>query len=267
MLFCVYAADSMARLPLLVFSDLDGTLLDHHSYQWGAAKPGLERLRTLKAGLVLASSKTAVEIRPLQQAMGCENWPAIVENGAGVLWPADRESDDAQDYQRLRDVLLGLPKGFRGFGDMDDAEVANRTGLPLEQATLARQRRYSEPGIWQGTAEDLSDFQTALTAAGLTARQGGRFLTISYGRSKADAMKEIVASLQPKATIALGDAPNDIEMIEAADQGVIVSNMSGPAIPELSSEITGRTMRTQLEGPAGWSAAILALTPTPTTET
>lgn len=31
--------------PLLVFSDLDGTLLDSHSYDWQPAAPWLSRLR------------------------------------------------------------------------------------------------------------------------------------------------------------------------------------------------------------------------------
>lgn len=30
--------------PLLVFTDLDGTLLDHESYDWSPARPALNRL-------------------------------------------------------------------------------------------------------------------------------------------------------------------------------------------------------------------------------
>ena len=44
--------------PLLVFTDLDGTLLDHHSYSHAAALPGLERLRGLEVPVIPVTSKT-----------------------------------------------------------------------------------------------------------------------------------------------------------------------------------------------------------------
>ena len=78
-----------SSLPLLVFTDLDGTLLDHESYSWSPARPALDALRELGAGLVLASSKTAAEIAPLREAVGFTTWPAIVENGAGTLEPGE----------------------------------------------------------------------------------------------------------------------------------------------------------------------------------
>ncbi|MCA0928171.1 HAD-IIB family hydrolase [Ruegeria profundi] len=252
--------DSAAHaLPLLVFSDLDGTLLDHHDYGWDAAKPGLERLRGLGAGLILASSKTAEEIRVLQQEMGVTDMPAIVENGAGILWPGKPDSND-DDYNRLRAVLETLPKGFLGFGDMTDLDVARETGLSPAQATLARRRRFSEPGLWTGSQAGLQAFLKEAARNGVTARQGGRFLTLSFGRTKADAMAEVIRRLKPIRTIALGDAPNDAEMIQTADQGVVVANPDGPSIPPFPPEIETQILRTTHSGPQGWSEAILTLT-------
>ena len=48
-------------VPLLVFTDLDGMLIGHETYSWEAARPALNPLRTIGAGTVLASSKTAPE--------------------------------------------------------------------------------------------------------------------------------------------------------------------------------------------------------------
>ncbi len=246
-------------LPLLVFSDLDGTLLDHRDYSWDKARPGIDRLAELGAGLVLASSKTAAEIRPLQQQMSLTDMPAIVENGAGVLWPGapDKIGDS---YQRLRGALALLPKGFVGFGDMTDLEVAQKTGLSPAQAVLSRQRKFSEPGLWTGSDLELQAFLEKAAQIGVSARQGGRFLTLSFGKTKADAMAEVIERLKPTRTIALGDAPNDSEMIRAADQGVIVANPHGPSIPTFPREIEARILRTTQAGPRGWSEAILALT-------
>lgn len=252
----------MNHAPLLVFSDLDGTLLRHDDYNWQAAVPGLNRLKEIGAGLILASSKTAVEIVDFQSQWGVTNWPAIVENGAGILWPGQSTGSGDTEYQELRQILAEAPSGFSGFGDMSDQEVADCTGLDLSSATKARQRAFSEPGIWSGPANGLDSFVVYLKTRGVSARRGGRFLTLSFGRTKADAMTEIVDRLKPNMTIALGDAPNDVEMIEEADQGVIIANSHGPQVPPLQSESEGRILRTELEGPEGWTEAILSLTAT-----
>ncbi len=245
--------------PLLVFSDLDGTLLDHGSYSFEAARPALDALQRLNAGLVLATSKTAAEVAPLRHAIGCADWPAIVENGGGLL-PAETAMKDAlATYPALRALLMELPDGFRGFGDMSDDEVAELTGLPLESAGQARIRLFSEPGVWQGDDASLEVFVEQAAAQGIAARRGGRFLTLSFGGTKADRMDELIARYRPRHTIALGDAPNDIEMLEKADIGVIVKNDGGTVLPTLSGEATGHIRRTKAEGPAGWAEAMTSL--------
>jgi len=54
---------------LLVFTDLDGTLLTHEGYSWQPAAPALERLRQLDIPLILNSSKTAAEIAALREEL------------------------------------------------------------------------------------------------------------------------------------------------------------------------------------------------------
>ncbi|MEQ9261070.1 MAG: HAD hydrolase family protein [Roseovarius sp.] len=243
---------------LLVFSDLDGTLLSHKGYSFAPARPALARLREAGGGLVLASSKTAEEIFPLRAAMGFETWPAIVENGGGLLPAGAAPGALGADYDRLRKVLATLPPGFRGFGDMSVAEVARATGLPEPEARRAKARAFTEPGLWEGPEAALSAFLQAATAAGLAARRGGRFLTLSFGGTKADRMAEIIAAYRPRRTLALGDAPNDIEMLQAADFGVIVRNGDAPPLPRLEGEAEGRIARTEAEGPEGWAEAVLA---------
>src|SRR5690554_5601326 len=55
---------------MIVFTDLDGTLLDHDSYSWRAAKPAMARLGANGIPLIFNSSKTAAEISELQSRMG-----------------------------------------------------------------------------------------------------------------------------------------------------------------------------------------------------
>ena len=247
---------------LVVFSDLDGTLLDHANYSFAPAQPALDALAARDIPLILATSKTAAEVAVLHEALSLGDWPAIVENGAGIYRPG-RAGGDAAPYVALRSALDALPPDlrapFRGFGDMSDAEVAEITGLSPEAAALARQRQNSEPGLWQGDEAARQGFLDALAERGIATRSGGRFLTLSHGRTKADGLREIAAELAAERTLALGDAPNDTDMLQAADLGVIVRNDHGPGIPPLPGEAQGTIRRTARPGPEGWNAAVLAI--------
>lgn len=257
----------MSTPPFVVFSDLDGTLLDHEDYTWTAALPALAKLRAHGVPVVLASSKTAPEIAPLREQMRLTHCPAIVENGAGILPPGTAPDTNNAAYLRLRRILDGIPPGlrrhFEGFGDWDEAEVSTQTGLTPEGAKLARQRAFSEPGVWTGPAELRKRFLAQLDAEGVTARHGGRFLTLSFGGTKADRMAEVLEGYAGDGplplSVALGDAPNDAEMLNAADHGVIIANPHGTELPILAGERAGRIRRSTKPGPAGWNEMILRL--------
>lgn len=254
---------------LIVVTDLDGTLLDHETYAYSPAEPALRQLRDLGVPLVLASSKTAAEIQPLRDRLGFSHCEAIVENGSGILEPHESTGQSDETYRRLRRTLNQLPGALRGqyqgFGDWTAQEVSERTGLSIEDAGNARIRRFSEPGLWLGSDADRDRFITAARAAGLTVQQGGRFLTLSFGGNKAERMMEI-AGRRHRADrggkpyiVALGDAQNDVAMIEQADLGVIIPNPAHKGLPRLEGEDTGRIIRAASAGPAGWNEIIMSL--------
>lgn len=252
----------LPTIPLIVFSDLDGTLLDHSSYSFDPAREALAALKESGAILVLASSKTATEISELRTQMGFEHCPAIVENGAGILEPGTFINTGSNEtYGNLIDALNQLPAELRqqytGFSDLSTEQVAELTGLTEEAAARAKQRGFSEPGTWHGSDEDLQHFLAHLAESGISARSGGRFLTLSHGKTKADQMFALASRFAPAPIAALGDAPNDIEMICAANFGVIINNTHGNGIPHLRGEATGTIVRTEHEGPTGWNRAIL----------
>lgn len=250
--------------PALIFTDLDGTLLDHDSYDWSPAAPLLTRLREAAIPVILASSKTAAEMRPIRACMGLSGYPLICENGAGIVPPGDRAGDaDRGRYDKVRAALNRVPgnlrRRFEGFGDMEPARIAEVTGLPLQDARRAARRAFSEPGLWHGDRDGETALVAALARDGVVARRGGRFLTLSLGGTKADRMAEIAGAFGNPTTIALGDAPNDAEMLQAADIGIVVANPRGSGLPEMEGEAMGRIRRTDLAGPRGWSAALSAV--------
>jgi mannosyl-3-phosphoglycerate phosphatase len=176
---------------LIVFTDLDGTLLDHETYSFAAAQNALIELAKKKYPLVLASSKTSCEMKLLAQNLPMRVPALIVENGAGVVW-TDENRPLAARHDALMTRLNALPatlrSSFEGFSDWGTQGVARETGLPPDQAALAARREFSEPGLWRGDDAGRVAFLAALAEAGITARQGGRFLTLSFGAGKAERM-------------------------------------------------------------------------------
>lgn len=253
----------VTEIPILVFSDLDGTLIDHHSYSADAASPALMALKACGGGLIITSSKTAPEVALIRDQLGWSDWPAIIENGSGVLPAGGASQIDTSGYAALRAVLANAPivfrRMYRGFGDMSPAQVSQITGLDPNAAMLAKQRAFSEPGLWDGPDDKRRDFIAYLANQGVSAREGGRFLTLSFGQTKADRMAGFINQFKPRHTVALGDAPNDVEMLQFADIGVIVANPDSPPLPKLAGEEQGRIRRTTLAGPQGWNLAICAI--------
>lgn len=247
---------------MIIFTDLDGTLLDHETYSLKAARPALGECARRGIPVVPATSKTAAEVAPIMQEAGLSG-PAIVENGAGITWPGS-EAGDRSQWQAIRDALEQLPdrlrRLFEGFGDWTVEEVSVRTGLPEEAARLAKQRNFSEPGIFTGDAQDEAAFVGALAAFGIEGIRGGRFLTLSHGLSKASRMHEVCTHLGASGpVVALGDAPNDVAMLQEADIGIVVANPAHAPLPALAGETAGKIVRTTLAGPEGWNQAVLSI--------
>ena len=249
---------------LIVFTDLDGTLLDHTSYSYDDAIPALIQLKKAKIPLILASSKTAAELLSLRNELGFENCPAIVENGAGILPAHSKKTseDGAEEYNHIIGILSATPyalrKFYNGFNDWTVDQISKITNLPKNQAILAAQRQFSEPGLWSGDDNTKQEFINYLKENGVLARIGGRFMTLSLGATKGQRITQIIQQYdQPITSLSLGDAPNDIEMLENTDFGIIIANDHGADIPPLSGEATNHIIRSNKHGPSGWNEAVL----------
>ena len=243
-------------MKLCIFTDLDGTLLDHATYAFDPALPAIKKLIQHNIPLVLASSKTAHELATVRESLGLPDWPCIVENGGGILQADHQRSEQSDAYFAIRNALAGTThaKLYRGFGDMTAEEVAESTGLDLGAAKLAKQRSFTEPGLFTGSKQQKSQFLIELKQQNISARDGGRFLTLSFGHTKADRLIEIASKQCADVTIALGDAPNDREMLLAADYPVIIRNDYAPAIGAIPG-----AMKSDEPGPKGWNWAVLTL--------
>ena len=70
----------------VVFTDLDGTLLDHSTYSFAEAQPALALLKSKNVPLIFCTSKTRSEVEYWRGLLG-NNHPFIVENGGAAFVP------------------------------------------------------------------------------------------------------------------------------------------------------------------------------------
>ena len=262
--------------PLLIFTDLDGTLLDHHSYSFKGAEEALQRLRQHSIPIILTSSKTRAELLILQNKLGL-NEPFISENGGGIFIPSDYALPDigvlekwgdhhgkqfGRPYSYIRRVFESVQSKYniRGFGDMTVEEIMELSGLLKADALLARQRDFSEP--FRFLAEPrLQELKEEVADHGLTVTRGGRFYHImAAGQDKGLAVAETTRLFQAGCperivTIGLGDAENDYLMLKVVDIRVLIPKPDGSYenldLPNLR--------KPPYPGSKGWGAAITAI--------
>lgn len=276
----------MARI--VIFTDLDGTLLHPKSYSFDAALPALNLIKEKKIPLVLCSSKTKAEIEVYRKKTGNKH-PFISENGGGIFIPEGyfsftilhQESPSPQPsptrgegekytvitlgkpYSEIRNAFIEIRKRLKiktkGFGDMVTEEIAELAGLPLSEAMLAKARDFDEPFIFEKGENRVEEFLDAIKKAGFHWTQG-RFYHIMGENDKGKAVKILKGFLEKEhgkiTTIGLGDRFNDLPLLKEVDYPVLVKNEDNSYDERINLP---NLIKAEGIGPEGWNEVILEL--------
>ncbi len=261
----------------IVFTDLDGTLLDYSTYSFDKAFPALNALKRKDIPLVICSSKTRKEIEYYRKKLDNHD-PFIPENGGGVFIPRGYFPDDVIEgagcasyedsydvirlgvqYTELRQALSELrTEGFKvkGFGDLTTEEVAELTGMSFVEAAMAKARNFDEPFIIVGGQDEVNRLKDAIAKKGFRLTRG-RFFHILGNTDKGKAVSILTEfyrrTMGDVITVAIGDGPNDLPMLKVADIPVIVQKKDGKYDPEVELP---RMVRAKGIGPVGWNRAV-----------
>jgi len=266
----------------LIFTDLDGTLLDPQTYSWSAAEEALREIDARRVPLVFVTSKTRAELEVLRRKLGHAH-PFITENGGGIFIPHgyfNLHIEGAYRVGRYHCLALARPyaetvaalaeiasevgTSVVGFHQMSAREIAQNTGLHLRQAELARRREFDEPFFFAGANGHTAEkFAQAARRRGMAVVRGGRFWHLVAGGDKGRAVRHLAklyraAGHSRLRSVGLGDSPNDLALLAAVDQAVLLPLPEGGFAPEVLLQLP-HIARGTASGPLGWNEAVLRI--------
>ena len=243
----------------IVFTDLDGTLLDADTFGLEPARPILRRLREAGIPLVPVTSKTLAEVVPLAAELGCRH--AIVESGGAIVrleggqWVVEAQGP-AADLLRAAAEEIERRTGsrLRLYSRMPKELASSFSGLTGDSLSRSRDRAFDEPFILE--EGDIEAVSREAGTLGLTVLRGGRFEHLCGPRGKGDAVRKLREEIGADAvSVALGDAPMDADILVPADIPIIVPRPDGKPHPDLVARVPHARVA-PAPGPAGWSAAV-----------
>ena len=252
----------------IIFTDLDGTLLDSNTYSYEKAKDALNLLKKLKIPLIFCTSKTRAEIEYWRNKINNTD-PFISENGGGIFIPKnffsfsfsyDKEYPDyfvielGKQYNDLIQVFNNLKEKYNiiSFSDMSTLEIARDANLELFQAQLAKKREFDLPFKILNKNQE-QDILNEIKKHGLNYTVGGRYYHLVGNNNKGEAVKILSNIFQKKydviKTIAIGDSKNDFQMLDVVDEGYLVQKKNGSYESNKYKKGIGI-------GPKGWNKII-----------
>ena len=260
-------------MTFILISDLDGTLLGQHSFDFDLIKSEIISLLDSGHLLVLASSKTKVEIESFCDELG-RSVPFIYENGAGfenfsLISGCEAPLNSHQNPKAIQiDALLTIWERYISFGlksqchfvkDMDSGAQQACLGLGTTALDKAMKRSFSLPFTFSGPASDVQKLKYLAAKAGLSVQQGGRVYNLSGCHDKADYLPEIRKWMTKLKTapvlIVLGDSKNDIKMLKQADISCVIPNENGQFLRLGNGNYP--TIIAPRAAPLGWLDAVM----------
>lgn len=273
----IHIYDKLIMLQKVVFTDIDGTLIDLISGKYGESDKLIYTLRENNVPIVLCSAKTFAEQNKIRDDLGLMD-PFIVENGGAIIIPKnyfdfqfDIEQTRIKEEQgyiiielgestreirtKLAEIKKKLKIEFKGVADVSIEELSRLATMPIDYAKRMSEREYGET-ILQIKKSDIPTFTTSIEKMGIKVIHGGRFFDVTMGTDKGKAVSILINLFRKKYRnqikfFGVGDSANDASMLKLMDVPMVVQK------PDSSwSELEIKNViRLKGIGPEGWKSA------------
>lgn len=204
--------------PIVLFSDVDGTLLDAYG-RLAITADDVARLAP-RIELILSSSRTLVELGDIQRRLQVKG-PLIAENGAVVYIPPRWRGGKSarRELLVLGDTWAEVRRRVERCAEKVGVSIAFQRDL-LPDGARSLKRGYSVcVRDWSGP--DAERFIAAIRRDRLSATRSGRWITVTRGADKGSAVRAVLALARKRGeayrwTVAIGNESNDHPLLAAA---------------------------------------------------
>jgi mannosyl-3-phosphoglycerate phosphatase len=264
----------------LVFTGLDGALINSDPDGLQEILPALELLRSRNIPLVASSMRTAADVLPLLKSLDLAD-PFIVENGGAIYIPDGMLKVEFKHHKRVenyrviemggkrQEILRKLAKLRRdhqfsvtGYSELDPRQAADLGEIGTEAFEAAHAREYSEPILFEGTGEDLQRFQNEIEKQQLRLARYGQAYLVTGDHDEGSAVRLIMQLFReqdperPVVSVGLGDSELSSPMLHAVDIPILVRRSDG----KFDERVGRYGMKfTRNSGPVGWNQAVIAI--------
>ena len=229
----------MPKKKILIFTDLDGSLLDKETFKFDVIKDYFKEL--VRNGIIIIpnSSKSEAELLDFNEQNNLD-LSFITENGSSIhgLNKIHHNLPDkiiiSRTINEIRNVYeeninLDFKNKTTHILELEIEVQQKILGLPLDKIKLAIKRDHSLPIKFNGTETEKNEFTKILKNSGLTIQTGGRLMNVCDNVNKSIAMSKALQLIRKQLddeiiTIGVGDNENDIEMIKQTDYPCLVKN-------------------------------------------
>ena len=229
----------MKQKKIIIFSDLDGTLLDKNTFKFDIIEDYFRELILNGITIIPSSSKTEAELLDFNNHYNLK-LSFISENGSAIhgLDLVNKKLPNKVSISRSIDeiykiynetISLDIKQKIIFILNLNFEEQKKFFGLPQDKMLLAKKRNHSIPIQFKGTEIEKKNFIKIMNDVGLSVQSGGRIMNICDNTNKSKAMFKTIELIGKETdeniiTIGVGDNQNDIEMLKNCDYACLVKN-------------------------------------------
>ena len=226
------------KFLLIIFTDLDGSLLHRDNFRFDPIKDYIKRLVNNGIIIIPNSSKTEKEIEKFNEELGIE-LPYISENGSSIhgLNLINSNFPNKIILSREKEELLKIfnskvPEKIKDkcilISKLDKKKQEKIFGQKDNRLKDVLDRKYTLPFLFNGEKIEKNRLLKILSFNSLTLQEGGRVSNLCDNVNKVKSMNRVVKILKNTEdkikTIAVGDNYNDLDMLKNCDLPCLVFN-------------------------------------------
>ena len=226
------------KSPIIIFTDLDGTLLHRDTFEFDGIKEYVKDLTSKGIIIIPNTSKTQVEIEDFNKKLDL-NLPFISENGSAIfgLDNINKNFPNNIVLSREKEITFKvfqkkIPENLRSkckiITKMEKKIQKEIFGLSDKSLKNVLNRSYSTPILFKGNGEQKKDLFKTVKTIGLSLHEGGRVINICDNVSKVKAMNRVIKMIKKieneVKTVGVGDNYNDLDMLRNSNIACLVFN-------------------------------------------